>query len=153
MNLSSPRKLGLAMLLAAAALGCRRPLPPSAFRSEIRVPNPPAKLRLEEVATIDVTLRNAGNATWRRAEKPGTPYAVFLSYHWTRADGTVTVFDGLRTPLPSTIEPGQTVTLAAKVQAPSQTGPHTLELDLVQEEVAWFEDRGSSIPAFTVMIE
>jgi hypothetical protein len=57
--------------------------------------------------------------------------------------GRVVVFGGLRTPLPHDVQPGETVTLNAKIQAPDRAGKFTLRVTMVKESVAWFEDRGA----------
>jgi hypothetical protein len=55
----------------------------------------------------------------------------------------VVVMDGQRTPLPRDIQPGEEVTLNAKIQAPNRPGDYTLRLTMVQERVAWFENYGA----------
>jgi hypothetical protein len=66
---------------------------------------------------------------------------VQLSYHWTDADGRTTVRGGPRTPLPSDVPPGETVTLVQRLLAPEVPGDYTVTLDLVREQVAWFSDK------------
>ena len=50
------------------------------------------------------------------------------------------VFDGLRTPLPRDLSPGESVTLRATIRAPEKAGEHVLHVTLVQERVAWFSE-------------
>ena len=64
-----------------------------------------------------------------------------LSYHWFDRTGAVVVFDGLRTPLPHDVQPGESVQLRATIQPPDRAGQYTLEVTLVQETVAWFPER------------
>jgi len=75
---------------------------------------------------------------------------VNLSYHWLEGQttmpekqGKVVVMDGRRTVLPHDIQPGETVTLNAQVQAPDREGNFTLQVTMVKEHVAWFENRGA----------
>jgi hypothetical protein len=56
--------------------------------------------------------------------------------------GKVAVYNGIRTPLPHDLPPGESVALTATIQAPAQAGDFTLRLTMVREGVAWFEDRG-----------
>ena len=95
-----------------------------------------------EVVTVPVTLRNEGPMTWQAERVP----TVNLSYHWKNAEvgedsAFYAVFEGVRTPLPHDVRPGESVTVDAIVQAPPKPGDYLLEWDLVQERVAWFYEK------------
>ena len=49
----------------------------------------------------------------------------------------------MRTALGRDLEPGQRVTLEAWITLPEENGDYLLELDMVQEHVCWFRQRGS----------
>jgi hypothetical protein len=66
--------------------------------------------------------------------------------HWRRDDGSLLKIGDGRTPLPGAIEPGGELTLPLEIRPPNAPGTRTLEVDLVQERVAWFRERGS-VPA------
>lgn len=86
-----------------------------------------------------VTIENQSDQAWQRYSE--TP--VNLSYHWLKPNGECAVYDGERTPLPrNEIKPGQTVTCIANIKTPAEPGKYQLILTLVQEQVAWFEDKG-----------
>jgi hypothetical protein len=71
----------------------------------------------------------------------GFPYTTNLSYRWFDADGReVGQDDGVRTPLPRALAPGETAGDAMRVVAPSAPGEYVLRLSAVQEGVAWFDD-------------
>jgi hypothetical protein len=55
-------------------------------------------------------------------------------------------------PLPADVPAGQSVDLQFDVHAPQAGGSYDLEIDLVQEGVAWFADRGSSIAKVPVAV-
>jgi len=93
-----------------------------------------------QMYALPVTVTNAGTASWTATG----PQPVDLSYHWHDASGNTVVWDGLRTPLAADVAPGQSVTLQARVAAPSASGQFTLTFDLVREGVAWFQQLGSS---------
>lgn len=134
-------------LFAAAASACVRPrrppprLPDEAFRAEISAAGLPASVRAGSVFTARVTVRNASPLDWHGGH--GGPNALNLSYHWLAPGGAMLVLDGRRTPLPGRVAAGESVSLAAAVEAPGNPGEYVLELDLVQEGVAWFGARGS----------
>ncbi len=85
-------------------------------------------------ATVALTVKNTGSLAWTAAER----YAA--SYHLTRWDDTVVVWDGVRTPLPD-IAPGQSATINVAVSAPA-AGSYVVKFDLVREGVTWFSGQG-----------
>ena len=64
-----------------------------------------------------------------------------LSYHWLDRKRQMVVLDGLRTPLPRDLKPGESVTLRAAIRAPEKAGEYMLHVTLVQEGVAWFSEK------------
>lgn len=88
-----------------------------------------------------VTFKNNG---WRTWSSSGTA-PVFLSYHWLDAQGVTIVEDGLRTPLPRAVGPGETCTMSCRVEVPPGAGRRTLAIDLVEEGVTWFSAAGAAL--------
>jgi hypothetical protein len=88
-------------------------------------------------AMLHVDVINTSSVDWGAFGKR----AVAFSYHWLDAERRPIVFDGLRTNLPHDVRAGDRVRLGCFVRAPEQTGRMTLVMTLVQEEVAWFDDR------------
>ncbi len=129
------------------------PLPQTGFKAEIRVEQPPSKLKVNESVVLDVTVRNLGNAVWPHRGGPAAVHGVVLSYHWLPADGSRVLVDGIRTNLPSDLAPGSQVALRATVKAPDNPGAYILEFDMVQEAVAWFRERGSKAVRLSVAVE
>jgi len=103
--------------------------------------NIPAQMTAGRTATADITIRNTSKSKWPSKSNEKGRNAVHLSYHWFDRKGAVVVFDGLRTPLPHDIQPGESVQLRATIQPPDRAGKYTLEVTLVQESVAWFPER------------
>lgn len=101
-----------------------------------------------QTTTVEVELTNTGQRSW-----PADGRQLFaLSYHWLSADGkAVIVFEGLRTPLPHEVQPGETVRLQAQLRAPSQSGTYRLAWDMVQEDTTWFSAKGS--PASDILVQ
>ena len=67
--------------------------------------------------------------------------AVRMGFRWKDASGAIVQDFSMRTDLPWPLFPGESVELAAVVQAPPAPGRYTLEFDFVQELVAWFGER------------
>ena len=96
-------------------------------------------VRPDSFNDIGVTLTNEGRLTWQSTAEP--PFA--LSYHFLNADTEdVVVFDGLRTPFVQPIEPGDDVTMNARVRAPGYPGTYLLIWDVVQEHRTWLSLEG-----------
>jgi hypothetical protein len=82
-----------------------------------------------------VRIENLGDAAWPWGWRH---QGIHLSYHWWNSDGSPIVHDGRRTPLPSTLFPGESLTVAADIAPPVTSGRYVLEIDLVHEAVRWF---------------
>ncbi len=96
-------------------------------------------LRPDSFTDVPVTLSNRGWLTWQSTQTP-----VFaLSYHWLSIDTEdVVVYDGLRTPFTNPVEPGEDVTVHARVRAPGYPGTYLLVWDIVQESRTWLSLEG-----------
>lgn len=135
-----------ALVVFLVMVGCgereSRRLPEGGFRVAFERHNIAAAMKNGETVFADVTVKNLSSASWPSKPDARNRNAVNLSYHWFNREGEAVVFDGLRTPLPQDLDPDQSVTLKAAIQAPPKPGGYTLELTMVQEHVAWFPDRG-----------
>ena len=83
-----------------------------------------------------IRVHNMGQTTWRWG---WYRHGIHLSYHWWTLDGNLLVFDGPRTPLPADIRPGESSLMAINVAPRRAAGRYLLDIDLLQEEVRWFE--------------
>jgi hypothetical protein len=97
-----------------------------------------------------VQIKNDGPDAWVTPPNSNNGYSV--SYHWTTPDGEVLVKEGIRTLLPTRVEPGQLVNIGLNIAAPHAPGGYVLELDIVQEGVSWFSDAGCPGPRFAVNV-
>ncbi|HEX8029531.1 MAG TPA: hypothetical protein VF491_13750, partial [Vicinamibacterales bacterium] len=88
---------------------------------------------------VPVNLRNQGRLSWQSSTTP--PFA--LSYHWLSAETEeIVIFDGLRTPFSTPVEPGEDVRMTARVRAPNYPGTYVLVWDVVQEHRTWLSLEG-----------
>ena len=120
--------------------------PLSEFKAEIVVENPPTVLKVNSLSTLQVKVKNVSNVIWPVGS------SINLAYHWLNKDGKAIVFDGLRTPIPHDMKPNEELVLGTKVSAPNQAGDYILEFDMVQEEVAWFKDKGSKTTRINIKV-
>jgi hypothetical protein len=112
------------------------------------------KMSVGKIVEIPVRVKNISQETWNAetwtAGKVGNP--VNLAYHWLDSTGKMIVLDGIRTPLPNDLAPGSSVNLQARIQAPDQPGSYTLQFTMVQEQVAWFENKGAKTLTMPVTV-
>jgi len=94
----------------------------------------PHRMPSGETAQYRVRVRNDASEKW-------SPQ-MNISYRWVRRDGTVAVFDGLRTRVERPPAPGETLTAEVTVEANLPAGRYVLMIDVVEEGVAWFSDLG-----------
>lgn len=123
-------------------------LPNNGFKAEITLIEPPAKLRSGQKETVRVKIKNASDVAWwaRGAPvntRPDNKFYLAAGNRWLKADGTLqTDMDG-RYGIPKDLKPGEETEVPLVITAPKEPGDYTLEVDLVQEQVAWFKDKGS----------
>ena len=160
--------LALACALVVIAAGCRSrtetgsvntnaapaptqtpgPLPDSGFKAQLSLPNAPTKLRVGEKGSVQVRVKNASDVFWwwRGAEvntREDSSFVIAAGNRWLKPDGSlVTDMDG-RYGISKDLKPGEETEVPLLVTAPTEPGDYTLEVDLVQEQVSWFGDKGS----------
>jgi SAM-dependent methyltransferase len=113
-------------------------LPITGFQAQITGPK---TIRCRPGTTIQIRARvkNISSVTWRA----GLFSSIRLGNHWLDANGCMTIRDDGRAELPGDLNPGEQAELRLTVISPQEPGMYQLELDMVQEHVAWFRDRGS----------
>ena len=121
----------------------RSPLPESAMRAEISVIDFPADARAGEKLRIKVHVMNRGGVVWAGCERNAGPLQVSLGGRWLDPAGQAISKEEGRTPLPADIAPSQAADLEWTIDVPKQPGQYLLELDMLQEGVAWFGLKGS----------
>jgi len=119
----------------------RHRLPDTAYSVGLSVIDAPALLRPGESATVRLTVINESPHTLAHDIPPGRHITV--ANHWLRSDGSIEIADDGRAVLPETLEPGQCCEVELTIHAPCEPGDHLLEIDLVQERVCWFAEKGS----------
>ena len=110
-----------------------------------------------ESGWVRLRMRNTGERTaWaalhearRLAGVPNQANAldhVSASYHIVREDGAMVVYDGLRTRLPRSLAPGESVEIDMCISAPPQRGTYLVKPDVVHEGVRWVNERVKGTP-------
>jgi len=92
---------------------------------------------VNEMFTVEVILVNKSGMSI----SSNNPNPIHIAYHWLDENHNMLVFDGNRTVIPYLSKDNQKPTIVkAKIKAPNNTGTYILQIDLVQEMVAWFEN-------------
>jgi len=124
------------------------PLPDAAFKAQLTLPEAPARLRAGQKETIQVHIKNASDVFWWSRggevnERSDNWFYIAAANRWLKADGSLlTDMDG-RYGISKDLKPGEETEVPLVVTAPKEPGEYLLEVDLVQEQVSWFSDKGS----------
>ena len=116
-------------------------LPDGAWAASIRWDDQAAEMPTSVRRALNATVENVSSEAWHYDERR----PVMLGNHWRDEAGAEVRYDDGRAMVPNGLAPGEQVQLTIEVNTPPSAGRFILELDLVQEGVAWFGDKGSQI--------
>jgi hypothetical protein len=124
------------------------PLGEADFALDLLAKNVPTQWQKNELRQCTLRVKNNGNVTLSSAGSDFNilgKYAIRLSYRWVEVDSSVPPLSGFdtRTALPVAVKPNAEITMKMGIKAPSKLGKYWLEIEAVQESVAWFKDKGS----------
>jgi hypothetical protein len=86
------------------------------------------------IISIPIRVTNTGLAVWNSAINP----AFRLSYHLLLDDNRVSSWQGLRTDFPRPVNPGESISLNAAVEAPGKPGRYRIMWDIERVGWLWF---------------
>ena len=120
-------------------------LPDSAYRARLELVNRPPDVAHSAGEEVEVAVRvvNESDVAWP-AGTLGAPGSVALSWHVRDEKFEPLQWDNVRTPLPHDLPAGASIELRVGLRMPTLPGRYQLEIDLVQEGLAWFSLRGSA---------
>lgn len=129
--------------------GCSQinePLPTEAFKAHIEGREFSGELKAGASLDVLVSVQNCSPVLWPAfgSNDSEQRYFVHLGNHWVDSSRDVVIVDDGRSALPRDLAPNGVTELLLRIAAPSQPGEYILELDMVQEGVAWFAQRGST---------
>lgn len=122
----------------------RAPLPDGAYRATLVVREQPQQLHAGERTQLRLRVTNTSALPWPADNKGETVYQLRIGDRWRDLTTDAVVRDDGRSPLTFAVLPGQTADLQLLITAPTQPGTYTLEIDMLQEGVAWFGARGGT---------
>ena len=128
-------------------------LPDNAYKAQLALAEPLSKLGPGQKQEIMVRVTNKSNALWIVYGSEGLKYRVAVGNSWLDNKGQLlTNMDG-RHGLPENLKPGESVVVPLPITAPAKPGDYILQLDMVQELVTWFADKGSETLKINVKVE
>lgn len=122
------------------------PLENANFAVHLSAEEVPFQWRKSEMRQCTLRVKNNGkvilSSVGNDFNNPGK-YAIRLSSRWVDAGSAVPLseFEN-RTSLPRMIKPSEEITMNMIINAPSKPGKYWLEIEAIQEWVAWFKDKG-----------
>ncbi len=112
----------------------------NSHRASFRNVTLPATAPVAQPINGSLTVRNDGWETWRSGG--ANQYRVGLSLTAKAPlPRQIPVYE-TRLTLPRDVGPGEEVTLTFRLPAPTAAGRMTLQIDMVEEAITWFESRG-----------
>ncbi len=108
-----------------------------AYSARIEPREPTSWLAPFEQRPVFFHVTNEGTERWpaRLEERP----EIRLGYRWLSPDGVVHTAESPRSPFLRMVSPQERVLVPVQVTAPSAPGDYVLEVDIVHEDVRWFE--------------
>ncbi len=101
---------------------------------------------------LPLAIDNAGDTRWLHEVTPVGGY-VGVGGHLLSERREIVSRGYARGPLPRDVAPGESVNLVLDVPLPSRVGRYTLQLDLVDEWITWFEQCGSPTTEVEVVVD
>lgn len=122
------------------------PLPDGAYSARLTPHVEALSVRSGETIKLGVDVTNTSDVAWPEDS------SLRVGNHWRSRHGRLLVNDDGREPLLRPLARGETVGVTLIAIAPARPGRYVLELDLVQERVTWFADRGSPVTHVPVRV-
>jgi len=142
----TPEGVAFFQITTEPVVGATAALADDAFKAEIEIGRKVLRAPPGAVEMVPVRVTNKGSQTWPAAGKDGW-YLVTVGNHWLDDEGERVAIDDGRATLPNDVPPGESAVVHLEVRTPEEPGTYGLEVDLVQEGVSWFADRGSQTAA------
>ena len=100
--------------------------------------------RAGNLVRLHVTVENVSDHVWPALPDASGRCRVNLGNHWLDEEGEAVEYDDARHALPHDVAPGEQVEMVLETTAPRVNGDYWIEVDVVQEDVSWFAQRGST---------
>lgn len=124
-------------------------LPKAADRVSITAITPvPREVTHGQALELSFKVKNASNIAWPMAGDK----RVDIGDHWLTGTGKVVIHDDGRGQLLKDLEPGKDQVIDLDIKTPEVPGKYILQVDMVQEGVRWFSDKGPAPFQTTIVV-
>ena len=126
---------------------------PGVLRAEFTLKgSPPQVIATNAKLTLALVIRNAGDTLWLNGQtlRAGV---VMPGVRVINERGEIIKEVHGHPMLPRALAPGQSLAIDIPCPTPSEPGKYTIKIDLVDQQVCWFEERGSQPLLFTVAVD
>ncbi len=128
--------------------------PDDFYRAKLAAISVPTVLEAGETGTATVAVTNDSRHVWRAATNERNERgSVRICTRWHDEAERIAVWDGLSTPLPRDLGPGESVAVNLPVVAPLQPASYTLGITLLHKGVVWFDRKGNTVERVPVRVE
>ena len=128
-------------------------LPKDAFMADITSEASWLTVTPSQHVSVPIKLTNRSAYDWPALGAADGRCQIKLANHWRSHSGHLIKLDDARTTLPADLLSGCSVELNLVVKAPDKAGSYLLEIDVVQEMVSWFANKGSRTLLIPVTVE
>ena len=138
---------GIAVFDMTSGLNVRK-LTADSHGADIVIRSSVATLRTGEAAVVEISVTNSSGIDWPAGSWLG------VGNHWHSTDSRRSdIQDDGRVPMPDGLAACETLIAHLTVTAPPKPGSYSLQIDLVEEGITWFADRGSSLATTPVTVQ
>jgi hypothetical protein len=127
-------------------------LPPIAFQAHISAAETELVVEPSANVTVPARVSNLSPVTWPATAHMFGRHDIRMGNHWLDSEGQMLVEDDGRSSLHDDLASGEQANVAVSVRTPASPGRYILELDMVQEHVAWFKAFGSETVRISVLV-
>jgi hypothetical protein len=124
------------------------PLPDRGFKAQVTMSDAPLQLRAGQKENITVKVKNTSDVIWWQRggetnDRSDNKFYIAVGNRWLDKDGKRTTDTEGHKGVGKDLKPGDETEVPLLITAPKEPGEYTIELDMVQEGVAWFGEKGS----------
>jgi SAM-dependent methyltransferase len=124
---------------------------PGVLRAELLLRTlPPPQVKPGERIQLKLAMVNLGDTIWLTGQE--TRAGLVMPGVKITNDSRALVAENHGPLLPRPVAPGQTLTVAISIIAPERAGVYSVKIDLVDQKVCWFEERGSQPIVFSMTV-
>ena len=121
-------------------------LPKEALRARVSADVGHVEANAGQEIALKLRVRNDSRHAWPALAGASARHQITLAARFRTPDGALVASPEARSPLPHDLEPKAEADVFLRAALPRWPGEYLLEVDVVQEDVAWFHERSGREP-------